>query len=203
MGETEDIHFTNTIRRIGGTKENPERGVNVPPRIVRDTELEQGDKVKITIEKVEGEESESIRDKQEVMNVLRTASVHKIEEIIEMSKTNLEHVAYLPVIPEMEFENHNEKSVLTGFLQGLGYFGLKDSSKLKEKLNEIEKRIDNHHQKSRYGDDRLTDRQKQDRKDEWNWERDKLFGSLMAVKWLLGEDQPKISRIEKLEGKEE
>jgi hypothetical protein len=55
MGETEDIHFTNTIRRIGGTKKNPEIGINVPPWVVRDTELEQGDKVKITIEK-EGKE---------------------------------------------------------------------------------------------------------------------------------------------------
>jgi antitoxin component of MazEF toxin-antitoxin module len=193
--------FRKELRTLGGT-DMATQGFSVPKEVKKALNLEEGDELNVKIEKVEDEESESIRDKQEVMNVLRTASVTQIEEIIEMSKTNLEHVAYLPVIPKMEFEHHNEKTVTVGFLRGLGYFGLEDGSKLKEKLNEIEKRIDNHHQKSREGDDRLTDRAKHDRKIEWRTERDKLFGSLMAVKWLLGEDQPKISRIEK-EGKEE
>ncbi|MFB6144362.1 MAG: hypothetical protein ABEJ98_03555 [Candidatus Nanohaloarchaea archaeon] len=53
MGREElDTVFCNSIRRIAGTRENPERGISVPPWVVEETDFEHGETVRIKLEKI-------------------------------------------------------------------------------------------------------------------------------------------------------
>lgn len=48
----ESVDFEKRIRRIAGTKENPVRGVTIPCWAIEQSRFDQGEKVKIIVEKL-------------------------------------------------------------------------------------------------------------------------------------------------------
>jgi hypothetical protein len=182
------IQYNKKIRRIAGTKDNPENGVSVPRWVTRETDFKQGERVKITMEKHGEEEVEDIRDKETLMEVLQVASTCGVDDLkrwFEYGETPLP-------IPETDNRDSKEKRMLRGFLAGISSHGLKDRPELKDALEKLNNRIDSHFKKRETWNDRVNDRERHDRKEEWEDERDGLYGNLIAVKWLLGEDKPKI-----------
>ena len=58
MADEVEVEFSNSIRRIAGTKENPERGIQVPPWVVEETDFEHGEQVQVKIQRISEEEKE-------------------------------------------------------------------------------------------------------------------------------------------------